>query len=134
MKALGTLATLICAGFVAHAQAATLACQAEASFDWYTHPDIRLGDDFDPEAGPPVYEVDLATGGYSVRFANRTEAHREGTMEVLQGVSEGEHRDFIGWDAANRHYMTIRVWVERTPFMVADRFGDAFGGHCADRD
>jgi hypothetical protein len=92
MKPIGMVAALICVGFIGHAHGATLACEAEASFDWYTHPDVRLGDDFDPVAGPPVYEVDLATGHYRIRFANRTEAHRQGTMMVLQDANESEHR------------------------------------------
>lgn len=112
------------------AEAEAVSCKAEASFDWYTDPDIRLGDSFDPEAGPPVYEVELATGRYRVRFGHRTDAHRSGVMEILQHPDDARHLDFIGWDATNRHYMTIRGWVEGAPFMVADRYGDAFGGHC----
>ncbi len=122
---LGLLATPAVAGPL-------ITCAVETGFDWYTTPEIALSRDFDPEVGPPVFEIDLETGIYTDRFANRAEPHRSGVLAVLRKADKAALQDFVGWDAANRLYVVARVWVEGMPFMVADRYGDAFAGKCTE--
>lgn len=120
-------------GSIGAASAATMVCTAEAGFDWYTNPTIGLSQDYDPKAGPPVWEVDLATGTYTERFAKRETIRHAGTFDIFKAADAGAMKDFAGWDGANHTLMVVRVWVDGVPFSITDAYGDSHAGHCLEK-